>query len=208
MSIILKTNKKPIKNFTIFAERHCGTNFVEQWMVKSFDIPVTWQYGWKHFFIGNHNPILENQNTLFISIVRNPYNWIPAMFKIPYHIINISQDTTLLEFMNMPIISQGSKNQSLEKEYIDIFSLREIKNQYLLNTMNKICNNYLLINYENLVNVDIIFNELISNFTFSSHKFFPNEHSQHNYNLSNIEIETINKKLEWQTENILGYHLN
>lgn len=207
MSIILKTNKKPIKNFTIFAERHCGTNFLERWMVKSFEIPVTWKYGWKHFFTHNKS-ILKNQNTLFIGVVRNPYNWIPAMFKTPYHIMNISENTTLFEFMNMPIISCGPKNEPLEKEYKNIFYLRKTKNQYLLNTMNEICNNYLLINYENLANIDTIFNELIFNFTFSSYRFFPNEHPQHNYNLSNLEIETINKKLEWQTENILGYHLN
>lgn len=206
MSIILKTNKELIKNFTIFAERHSGTNFLEKWITKSFYIPVTWKYKWKHFFIKQDATYLKNKNTLFIGLVRNPYDWISAMLKIPYHIINISSNTTLIEFMKMPIVSQGSNNQLLETEYSDIFSLREIKNQYLLNTMHNISNNYLLINYENLLSIDTIFNELISSFTFSNYQFVSNNHHQNNYHLDKSQIDFINNKLNWQTENKLGYY--
>lgn len=150
MSIILKTNKALIENFTIFAERHSGTNFLEKCIKNSFGIPVTWKYGWKHFWTHHNKTIPDSQNTLFIGMVRNPYSWIPAMYKKPYHII--LKKTTLLNFMNCKIISVGEKGRVLEQEYNDIFNLRETKDQHLLNIMPNICENYLLLNFENLFN--------------------------------------------------------
>jgi hypothetical protein len=204
MSIILKTNKQLIKNFTIFAERHCGTKFLEKWIKNSFDIPLIWKYGWKHFWTHNNKIIPDSHNTLFIGMVRNPYNWIPAMYKKPYHII-LEPKITLLNFINCKIISIGEKGHLLEREYTDIFSLREIKNQHLLNTMPCICENYLLLNYESLFNINIIFDEIASNFKLPKYEFYSNNLVQSRYILSALELDHINKNLNWQTENFIGY---
>lgn len=206
MSLILKTNKQSIQNFTIFAERHCGTNFLEKWIKKSLNIPVTWKYGWKHFWTHHEKTIPYSNNTLFIGIVRNPYNWIPAMHKNPYHII-LDPKITLLNFMNCKIMSIGNKTGNLlEQEYNDIFHLREIKNNHLLNTMPCICENYLLLNYESLFNINIIFDEIASNFELPKYEFCSNNFVQSSYALSGLELDDINKNLNWTTENLIGYH--
>ena len=208
MSLILKTNKHSIQNFTIFAERHCGTNFLEKWINKSLNIPVTWKYGWKHFWAHHEKTIPYSNNTLFIGIVRNPYNWIAAMYKNPYHII-LKPKITLLNFMNCKIISIDNKTGDLlEQEYNNIFHLREIKNNHLLNTMPNICKNYLLLNYESLFHIDIIFDAIVSNFKLSQYSFFSNNFIQSHYTLGELEVDTINKNINWTTENLLNYEVS
>jgi len=204
MSIIIQTNKEPIKNFTIFAERHSGTNFLEKWIKNSFDIPIVWKYGWKHFWTHHTKTIPDSQNTLFIGIVRNPYDWMSAMYKNPYH-ISFNKDTTFLKFLNHKIVSTGPHDTLLE-EYDNIFNLRETKNQHLLNITPNICENYLLLNYESLLNIDIIFNEIASNFKLPKYKFLSNNFIPSQYNLDLLELNTINHKLNWQTENYIGYN--
>jgi hypothetical protein len=205
MSILLKTNKQYINNFTIFAERHSGTNFLEKWIVKSFDIPSTWEFGWKHFWIHNTKK-LNSPNTLFIGVVRNPYDWLGAMYKIPYHII-LKENSTFLDFMNTQIVSKGDGGKFLE-EYRDIFSLRETKNQHLLYTMPKICDNYLLLNYENLFGIDVVFKEIVFSFSLQQYQFFANNFQKHQYVLSSLETKIINNNLNWSTENLLNYNIN
>lgn len=205
MNLILKTNKQPIKNFTIFGERHSGTNYLQKWIEKCFEIPVTWKFGWKHFWTNNNKIIPNSENTLFIGIVRNPYDWMSAMYKNPYHIV-LDKDTTFLKFLNHKIVSTGPHDTLLE-EYDNIFTLREIKNQHLIQVMPKICDNYLLINYESFFSIDMIFDEIASSFELPKYKFLSNNFIQSNYVLSPLELDTINKNLKWTTENLLNYHM-
>jgi len=39
-----------IKYFTILGERCSGTKFLEAAIVKNFNLKITWEYNWKHFF--------------------------------------------------------------------------------------------------------------------------------------------------------------
>ena len=39
-----------IKKVTIYGERCSGTNYLEELIVSNFDVKITWEYGWKHFF--------------------------------------------------------------------------------------------------------------------------------------------------------------
>ncbi len=74
-----------VTNFTIYGERCSGTNYLEQLILENFELPVTWKYGWKHFF-GFSN--LENSDdTLFFGIVRSPIAWFDSFLKIliTYH---------------------------------------------------------------------------------------------------------------------------
>ena len=66
-----------IKKFTILGERCSGTNYLEELITSNFDIDVTWDYGWKHFFgFYNFKKTNEEDETLFIGIVRHPISWI------------------------------------------------------------------------------------------------------------------------------------
>ena len=39
-----------LKKFTIYGERCSGTNYLEKIINLNFDVNVTWEFGWKHFF--------------------------------------------------------------------------------------------------------------------------------------------------------------
>ena len=39
-----------VNKFTIYGERCSGTNYLEEIILHNFNINVTWDYGWKHFF--------------------------------------------------------------------------------------------------------------------------------------------------------------
>jgi hypothetical protein len=142
------------RKFTIYGERCSGTNYLESLMLSNFDIDIVWDYGWKHFF-GHHNFLNteEENNTLFIGIIRNPVTWIDSFFKNQHHIIphknNIhsfltTEVTTVLEN------NSRDKNYVTNKQYKNIFELRFYKNYYLLNIMKNKVKNYILIRYEDL----------------------------------------------------------
>ena len=74
-----------VNKFTIYGERCSGTNYLESLMVNNFDVSITWDYDWKHFF-GWHS-LNNSDDTLFIGIVRNPVDWLNSFYKnhIIYH---------------------------------------------------------------------------------------------------------------------------
>lgn len=73
-----------ITQATILGERCSGTNFLESALFRNFDLAVTWDFGWKHFF--GFADYRDNCNTLFVGIVRDPHTWINSFFKIKWHL--------------------------------------------------------------------------------------------------------------------------
>jgi hypothetical protein len=141
-----------VKNFTIYGERCSGTNYLEQLILENFEIPVTWEYGWKHFFgFSNFN---NSDYTLFFGIVRSPIPWINSFFKNPYHVP--PRNNTIQNFLKNPFFSINDKNEVMNEDlnytnnqiYNNIFELRKVKNDYLLNIMPNKVKNYVFINYE------------------------------------------------------------
>jgi len=78
-----------LKYFTIFGERCSGTNFLEHAISENFHLEYTIKYAWKHFFghYSFHNNEEEDE-TLFIGIIRNPITWINSLFTQKHHIPN------------------------------------------------------------------------------------------------------------------------
>lgn len=143
-----------IKKFTILGERCSGTTYLDALMTANFDISVTWEYGWKHS-IGLYDfKKTENENeTLFIGIVRHPIEWLNSLFKNQHHIPNAPRPIHNFLFDNF---NASNKNETIDrnfvtnKKYKNIFELRFLKNYYLLNSMPNNVQNYILITYENL----------------------------------------------------------
>ena len=159
-----------ITNYTIFGERNSGTNYLENIISLNFDINVTWKYGWKHFF-GNNNELLNNSdNTLFICIVRDPIDWINSFYRDMHHYplknINMNDTDKINFFLNNEFWSIDDSNDNLDisKElmldrniysgdrYKNIFELRYIKLNYLLEYLPYKVKNYIFIRYEDLYN--------------------------------------------------------
>ena len=150
-----------LKYFTIYGERCSGTNFLEKAIEENFDLKITWDYDFKHWF--GHYQFKKNETedeTLFLGIIRNPINWIDSFFKMPHHLPHSNKkniknflfneccsfyDDTISEIML-------DRNIITKKRYKNIFELRYTKNNYLINQMPKNVKNYLLVRYEDLDN--------------------------------------------------------
>jgi hypothetical protein len=146
-----------VKKFTILGERCSGTNYLEELISNNFNIEITWEYGWKHFFgFYDFKQTNEENETLFIGIVRNPIEWLDSFFSEQHHIPNRPKPVNnflLDEFYsvdNNKNIIKEDLNYLTKKKYKNIFELRFLKNYYLLRVMPTKVKNFILINYENL----------------------------------------------------------
>lgn len=152
-----------IKYFTIYGERCSGTNFLMNAILNNFEIEYTTKYAWKHFFgYYNFDDLFlntDNDNkTLFIGIIRDPVLWIDSFYKKMHHVPNENRKTikTFL-FNEFYSLYEDSNNEIMEdrniitkERYKNIFELRRVKNNFLIQEMPQKVKNYLLIRYEDL----------------------------------------------------------
>lgn len=154
-----------IKKYTIWGERCSGTNYLQKLIESNFETELTWDYGYKHFF--GFNGFDNSDTTLFICIVRNPYDWINSFYKNlhnhPLKNNNIVKESSKIKlFLNNTWYSITKKNGKLEEEmtdrniytkkrYKNIFEMRHYKLKYMLTTLPNNAKNCLLIRYEDLI---------------------------------------------------------
>jgi hypothetical protein len=180
-----------ITKFTILGERCSGTNFLEQAISKNFNLTYTHEYGSKHFFCFNDYSCKNNDDILFIGIIRNPIYWINSFSKELHHVPEINRKNIInflfnkfysindeidiptgiqngmIFFNNRRMFVQKYDINKLDLNYItndkynNIFELRKLKNDYLMNLMPTKVKNYILINYEDLLyNYDYMINKI------------------------------------------------
>lgn len=157
-----------ILNFTIYGERCSGTTFLEEAITSNFNLPVMWYYDWKHFF-GSYDFDADKKeseinglgapadNTLFIGIVRNPVRWLHSFSKRKQQLPSGIQ--TLGNFFQREFYSVNDKDEVIAEDvhfitkerFKNIFELRKVKNDFLMNVMPTKVQNYILITYEDLL---------------------------------------------------------
>ena len=217
-----------IKYFTIMGERCSGTNFLEQAILKNFDIELIWHYGYKHFFgfydFNTKNPIISNDDeVLFLSIVREPISWLHSFYQKKYHIPNKNKEN-INNFLFNEFFSLDDNNKLInedlhintKKKYKNIFELRYIKNNYLINHQKRV-KNYLLIRYEDLKYnyeqilsfIEIKFKLKKMNHDFikiNTYKGLGNKlFIEKNLNFSQKIKNIIKKNINYEQEKSLGY---
>lgn len=209
------TNHQPITKYTIFGERHSGTNLVAECMFYHSDIPLTYEYGWKHFFGFCDESILQKEkSTLFICITRNPYDWLLAMRKMPYHVTHL--DKTSESFFLEEWYSNDSgteiledRNYTTKERYKNIFDLRSNKLRYLYYVLPKIVENLLIVDYNKLVNHPKIFFDTLQqsfNIIYSTSKFRKVYFSEpKKYSITNSLLHIFNSNIDWSIESDFGY---
>lgn len=151
-----------IRKFTIFGERCSGTNFLAHAILNNFNIPITWEFGYKHFF--GHNSFDNSETTLFLCIVRHPLDWINSMYRTPHH-LRFEMRHHRKNFMTMPVISYErvtptheikdkeiveDRNMQTNEYYKNIFELRKVKLDYLTNHLPQLVDNYWIVTLEEL----------------------------------------------------------
>ena len=215
-----------MNRFTILGERCAGTNFLENIIKENFDLEITWDYGYKHFF--GHSDYSNSDTTIFIGIVRDPIQWLCSFYKNPYHLPK-NNTKNWNSFLTKEISSYWDKNipGNVEelmsdrniltgKRYKNIFELRKIKCNFLLETMPEKVNNYILIKYEDLINeysktLEVIarnFNltpkyvnfKNVNTYKKSQNKYVPKIHE-----LPVRLKDFVLKSLDKEVENKLGY---
>lgn len=219
-----KNLTNPIHNFTIFGERHSGTNFLQQIISNNLKVKLTWEFGGKHW-IGNTDwsELSSNKTTLFIGIVRNIYDWIGGMYKKPHH-IKIIGEKTYKQLLTSSFVAYHDPNSDkvIEEEvnyitqqpYSNIFECRLYKNLFLLHYMPFLVDNFIMIRYEDL----ILYPEEILRFVSDVFRIQRKKRdsiisktqaaigrNKKPYILPEDVIELINGSTCWSTENICGY---
>lgn len=216
MIFLSKEPVPKIKKFTIYGERHSGTNFLESTIKKVYKIPSTWEYGFKHFpGFCNTNKLKTSSETLFLTITRNPYDWIGAMYKAPH---NIAQEnrTNIYSMISNEWISIHNKSQKEVMEdrdytnnerYKNIFEMRCCKLDYLINILPNYISNYIIITYENFLNnQDMILNLISTHFKLPILDTPPPIIAKKPYVLEPSVEKIINENINWKLENVYGYY--
>lgn len=155
-----------ITKCTIYGERCSGTNYIEELMKLNFDISITWDYGWKHFFGFQDEQLKQSDDTLFICIIRDIYTWINSFYRELHHLplqtnTNLTQEQKIDQFLNYEFYSIRSENSTeiiedrniyTQNRYKNIFELRHTKIKFLLEDLPNKVKNYIFIKYEDLIN--------------------------------------------------------
>ena len=146
-----------MKKFTILGERCSGTNYLESLITKNFDVEVTWEYGWKHFF--GFNDLANSDDTLFIGIVRDPHTWMNSLWREKHH-LQPGLRSNIKSYLNEEFWSyydaikhkstglygkerMEDRNIYTGHRYENIFEMRKTKLKYLIEDMPNKVKNYI-----------------------------------------------------------------
>lgn len=208
-----------IIQYVIYGERHSGTNFLEGLLNNTLTIPRTWAYGDKHWFgYANSKSLILAPRTLFICIVRNPYDWINGFYLNPYHIPSKNIISLKHFILNewYSINPQGEeifydRNYMFNTRYKNIFELRKYKLYYLRTLLPNIVDNYVFIRYEDLMIKPIeILNNIIDYYSLqyqSNYSSKINVEIKHPYKTRNDLLEILNNNIDWTIEKTAGYFM-
>lgn len=213
---ICQANSRFIDKFCLFGERHSGTNFSQQCFNDKFGLEFTSFYGSKHFFgwVKPETITYRGRHTLFIGIVRNPYDWIMAMINMPHHVhyhrlMNI--ESLLLDewystdHRNVEIIED--RNYTNKKRYKNIFEMRTFKYKYLCETMPVIAQNYVLFSYDTfLKNHHNYLNIVANRFSLKCIGKPPDVKRKDSYMIDPNIKTMIDNNVDWTLEESLGFY--
>ena len=155
-------SSKPLKYFTILGERCSGTTFIEYAIKWNFKLKY-YRILNKHFF-GNDNSIFDSEKmkqTLVIYVTRDPVEWIDSFFKRLHHVA-LQNKKSIYNFLNNEFYSihelgplkwqelMEDRNIITKERYQNIFELRKVKNNFILETLPNLVENLQIIRYENM----------------------------------------------------------
>lgn len=215
---LFRSKSEYIFNFQIYGERHSGTKFLQQSIKDTFQIPETSFFGHKHW-MGFAKPerIAYERHTLFVGIIRDPYDWILALYDLPHHIpqCNRSNFHNFLFNEHYSIHQNGAEvlhDRNFTKvnkpRYKNIFELRSNKAKYLNEIMPEIASNYILVTYESLLeNLNNIINIISSRYNLLKKGNPPSPKPIYKRNFSSIDEQNfVTLNIDWNTETKLGYY--
>lgn len=146
-----------MRKVTIYGERCSGTNYLENLLRINFDVEVVWAFGWKHFF--GYSDLSNTEDVLFIGIVRNLEDWVNSFYRRPHHLPPhlVKNVDSFLHSEFYSISDNGSdiindRHIRTKQRYRNIFELRHVKTEFLVETMPTLVKHYCLITHDDLCN--------------------------------------------------------
>ena len=136
----------------IFGERCSGTNYLEALVRKNYpEVEPTTAFGGKHWFIRGHEPrgranattdhqcgrsLDDSDDTLFLVIHRNPFDWVRSIQATPYHAWT-HDSLPLAEFIRKPWVSSevAAVNPTWDLREDGYYFIEEAANVLALRTM-------------------------------------------------------------------------
>jgi hypothetical protein len=213
-----RNQNSTIKKFTLYGERHSGTNVFEKFIKMNFDMEVTWEYDWKHFFgFADIESIIKAKDTLFLCIVRDTYDWLLANHYMPH---DAPRDREGVLYVNdwYSVSRTIEETEIMEdrcywdkERYQNIFELRYFKLMYMLYVLPMLADNYLFISYNSFIKDQLFYLNYIHD-TFNI-EYLPRDfssrkvglYSPRNYTVSDKDLKHINDNVYWKIENECGF---
>jgi hypothetical protein len=169
-----KTDGASITKFTILGERCSGTNLLQKIIETNFELEYSNDFHHKHFFgFCNYSKNPETNNTLFICIVRNVYEWCLSLFEKQH---NLRKTKYFMEFCTQEVHSFDDNEKEIVCDwnpdtgtpYKNIFEMRKAKILFMKKKLPVLVQHTCVVLYENLSNS--IFQ---INFCSKIHRQFP-----------------------------------
>ncbi len=241
-----KSDSTPITQIQIFAERCAGSFYFTKLVWENFFVKDTnCNWGAKHFppwlmlpksdyFGPDHYYTFEgSEDTLFLVIFRNPYDWIRSFYLNPFHASPEIQEMPFDEFIRTPwklnenefeVIYEKIFNPLLDmnpetkQPFENVLKLRSGKAKNMLMLKDKVKNIY-FINYETVRDFpEEVVEEIGQHFKLKRSKFpvqkivyYKGEQNQGLYKpktyprIKQEDLDFINSQLDWKLEKRLKY---
>lgn len=145
-----------IKKFTIYGERCTGTNFLEAAITKNYNLPITWEFGWKHWWGFKNLDKEDTSEVLFIGIAKSLRDWIHSFTYCPHHMKHLTKAKRYWEREIYSIDERINKeiaedhNIYTGKRYKNLFELYKVKHEVLLGVIPKQVKHFIFIHYSDL----------------------------------------------------------
>lgn len=210
--IIRESKYEHIEKFVLYGERHCGTKFLQE-SLECYNVSHTGYFGGKHWMgFANPEKIQFTTHTMFICIIRDPYQWLAAFMNNAHHVPKHNRKWTTFLTNEWYSINHNQteifhdRNFATNHRYKNIFEMRNTKNIYMFYDLPKLCKNYVFLTYENLLTNHIHIMNIIQNkFNLVQTKELPKPREPIIRSLPSQHMQYINSQLDWHIENCLGY---
>lgn len=219
-----------IKAYMILGERKSGTNYLRHLITEN--IPsLVWREQWhKHIVpwvdLDDEKVVRANQgeysifpDSLYIYIVRNPYDWVRSLFRNAYDSKIDNEDFDV--YISHPWYNSWREdilNPYTGRVFENVFSMRDYKIKSLLKWSQRV-QNFLIVRYEDIATEQgaqefmLFLKELVKldfdvGFTpVNYHKFNKDrKFIQKPYRLLTLSQHSlINESLDWEVEETIGY---
>ena len=203
-----------INRIQVFGERNTGTNFLQEIIVSNTNVPLVWDFGWKHF--PDYDALKNNEcsDVLFIMIVRDLESWLHSFKRTMHHVPIDVKNKAFHTFLETAWINSHQSSYENVK-----CTLIEKRYNHFLKVKEAMCNkNFILLKYEDLKNDQNIILQQLSLYGIESNSIKVTKKIQPGHVISNESfreskysqfdknvLQVINKYKRCDVEKQMGY---